>query len=460
MKNLTLSDFRKLPGTEFINFESRKIYKKSLRGVSIDSRSLKGNQVFWALKGPKYDGHDFVIEAIKKGAVAAVINKRYVNRVSGMGIPLIAVKDSLEALQSLAAIYRKKFRIPLLAITGTNGKTTTKEMIAWILQTRMSVHHTWGNLNNHIGVPLTLLTLNSEHEISIVELGTNHPGEIAMLSQMTQPTAALITNIGRGHLEFFSSIEGVAREKLELFKSLGNRGIIFLNKDDPHLPDIPGRKNTLWSYSLDQQKNVRVTGIINSLNEDGCGIWTLNNRVSILMQVPGLHNVRNALAASAVALYFGCTEKEIKHALESYTAYDKRMQIIKNGTITIINDSYNANPDSYLPALETLEHMARKQNARKIVVFGDMLELGLKSEAYHQELMFNILDFDISAVFTLGKSAKIAAELLRERGVKRIYSFDSHQALANKLVEFLQPKDIILLKGSRGMQMEKVLAYM
>ena len=232
-----------------------------------------------------------------------------------MGIPLIAVTDSLSALQQMAAIYRKKFRVPLLAITGTNGKTTTKEMIAWILQTRLNVHRTWGNLNNHIGVPLTLLTLNSDHQVSIVELGTNHPGEIFMLSKIAKPTAGLITNIGRGHLEFFSSIEGVAREKLELFNNLSKRSIIFLNIDDPYIPFFPQRKKTLWSYSLSKKKDVRVFGTIESTDNEGCTKWKLNDRVRIQMKVQGLHNVRNALAASAVGLYFGFSEMEIKDIL-------------------------------------------------------------------------------------------------------------------------------------------------
>jgi len=460
MKTLTLNDFQQLPDAELFNFSDLQDTQKNLRGVSIDSRSLKGNQVFWALKGPRFDGHDFVIDAIKKGASAAVVNKGFANKVRGMGIPLIAVRDSLEALQQMAALYRQKFHIPLLAITGTNGKTTTKEMIAWILQTRLNVHRTWGNLNNHIGVPLTLLTLNSDHQVSIVELGTNHPGEIAKLSKMAKPTAGLITNIGRGHLEFFSSVEGVAREKLELFNNLGKRGILFLNGDDPRIPAYSHRKKTLWSYSLSKKKDVRVFGTMISTDDEGRTKWRLNDQITIQMRVQGLHNVHNAIAASTVALYFGFSESEIKNALESYTAYDKRMQLVKNGKVIIINDSYNANPDSYLPALETLEHMARSRKARKIVVIGDMLELGLKSEAYHQDLMFNIIDFGISAVFTLGESSKLAADLLRERGFSNVFSFKSHESLAKKLMAFIKPNDIILLKGSRGMQMEKVLAYM
>jgi UDP-N-acetylmuramoyl-tripeptide--D-alanyl-D-alanine ligase len=333
-------------------------------------------------------------------------------------------------------------------------------MISWILQTKMNVHRTWGNLNNHIGVPLTLLTLNSEHDISIIELGTNHPGEIAALCEITRPTAGIITNIGRGHLEFFSSIEGVAREKTELFKFLNRQGTIFLNRDDPLLPDFRSRKKTLWSYSLNPDIEVRVRGQLIELDENGMGIWRLNDKIDIHMKVPGMHNVNNALAASAIALHFGFSESEIRDSLQSFLAYDKRMQVVRNGDIMIINDSYNANPDSYLPALQTLEHIARQKRSRKIVVIGDMLELGINGEALHQELMLTILDHNVDGVFTLGKDTALAAELLRDKGYKNIYSFDTHNELGKSLHDFMRSGDIILLKGSRGMLMEKILAYL
>jgi UDP-N-acetylmuramoyl-tripeptide--D-alanyl-D-alanine ligase len=458
MKYITLADLKKLPNSYMVNEPSLSDLKKNVRGISIDSRSLKANQIFWAYKGPKFDGHNFIIDAIKQGAAAVVINKSHAHKISAMGVPVLVVKDSLISLQKLAAQHRRKFNIPVLAITGTNGKTTTKEMIAWILQTKMNVHRTWGNLNNHIGVPLSLLNLNSEHDVSIIELGTNHPGEIAALSAITRPTAGLITNIGRGHLEFFETIEGVAREKIELFNFLKSRGVIFLNRDDPLLPNFRLRRKTLWSYSLDNDPDVKVSGRLIELSPDANGLWELNEQTRIQMNVPGLHNVQNALAASAVALYFGFSEQEIKSALESYRAYDKRMQIMKNGEITIINDSYNANPDSYLPALQTMEHMAEKNNQRKIVVIGDMLELGPNADALHRDLMLKLLEFNVDGIFTLGSLTSLNARIVRERGFQDIFSFESHQELGESLREFMKPGDIILIKGSRGMQMEKVLA--
>jgi UDP-N-acetylmuramoyl-tripeptide--D-alanyl-D-alanine ligase len=460
MKHISFADFEQLPNSYMINQPSTEILNKRLRGISIDSRSIKADQVFWALKGPKFDGHDFVVDAMNHGAAAAVINKTHVGHLSGRGFPLIIVKDSLHALQKMATLHRKKFKIPVLAITGTNGKTTTKEMIAWILQTKMNVHRTEGNLNNHIGVPLTLLNMNDTHDISIVELGTNHPGEIELLSTITKPTAALITNIGRGHLEFFSSLEGVAREKLELFNQLGRDGTIFINCDDRRLANYPGEGKNIWSYSMNEKVIASVTGRLVELNANGEGMWILNNRTKIVMNIAGLHNVRNALAASTVAISYKYSEQEIKAALEDFTPYEKRMQIIKNDNITIINDSYNANPDSYIPALETLKHVALRHNSRKVVVMGDMLELGLESDALHQDLFFDLLDYDLDGIFTLGDACSIAADKLKDRGFKNIYSYDSHRALAENLKKFIKSKDIILLKGSRGMQMEKVLAFL
>ena len=191
MKYITLADLKNIPDVRIINMPEPAEMRKTIRGISIDSRSLKANQVFWALKGPNFDGHDFMQDAIRQGAIALVIDKTNIHRINGTTIPVFVVPDSLPALQQLAAEHRRNFSIPVLAITGTNGKTTTKEMIAWILQTRMNVHRTWGNHNNHIGVPLTLLSMNSEHDFSIVELGTNHPGEIAMLSRLVNTTAGM-----------------------------------------------------------------------------------------------------------------------------------------------------------------------------------------------------------------------------------------------------------------------------
>ncbi len=460
MRYLQLVDFKRLKNAKLLNFPRGANLRQNLQGVSIDSRTLRAGEVFWAITGERLDGHNYIAEAVRKGAAAIVLAREQAHRFAELPLPQIIVPETLHALQEMASLHRKRFRIPVIGITGTNGKTTTKEMIAWILQNKFRVLKTRGNLNNHIGVPLTLLELHSEHEVAIIEMGTNHPGEIKQLCKIAGPTAGLITNIGRGHLEFFATLEGVSREKTQLFSSVGRRGIIYLNLDDENLPRFPGRKKSLWSYSLAGKPKARVTGKLAKLNSEGAGRWKLNEREFIQLHVAGLHNVNNALAAATVALSFGFSEREIKKALEKYVSYDKRMQIIRTGGLTIINDAYNSNPDSFIKALETLNHIAKEHTSRRIVVMGDMLELGLESEALHQELLISLLDFDIEGIFTLGKASNTAGDVLRYRGFDRVYSFTSHEQLGKELKKFCKKGDTLLLKGSRGMQMEKVLAYL
>jgi UDP-N-acetylmuramoyl-tripeptide--D-alanyl-D-alanine ligase len=333
-------------------------------------------------------------------------------------------------------------------------------MIAWILEKKFKMLKTYGNLNNLIGTPLTLFKLNSDHEIAVIEMGTNQPGEIPELVSIVKPTMALITNIGRGHLQNFSSIDGLAQEKLSLFKGINRRGIIFLNRDDKRLPKFPFRRKTLWSYSLQGKKRSKVQGQFDSLNKEGKGIWQLNGKVTITMNVPGKHHVQNALAASTVALYFGLNENEIKEALETYTGFDKRMQIIQSGGMVIINDCYNANPDSFNAALQTLNHMASDKDGRKIVVIGDMLELGLESEPLHQNLFLSMLEYDVCGIFAIGQMSSIAAKNLKEKGFENAFWFSQHEELSKELKKFIKKGDYLLVKGSRGMQMEKVLNYL
>ena len=431
-----------------------------IRGISIDTRTLQPQEIFWAISGDSFDGHWFVNEAEKKGAIAAVVEKKKAKRLPALKIPLIQVKDTLLSLQQFSSWHRSRFKIPIIAITGTNGKTTTKEMTSWILQTKYNVHKTIGNLNNHIGTPLTLLRLNSDHEISVTELGTNHAGEIGMLGSLVKPTAALITNIGRGHLEFLSSVDGVAKEKISLFKTLRKNGLIFLNRDDKKLAAAGIKRKNIQDYSLDDKINAKVKGQLVDVDKMGCGTWKLNKSTKIHMRIPGVQNVQNALAASAVGLSFGLSEGTIKNALEEYSAYDKRMQIIKSGKSVIINDSYNANPDSFYPALDTLTYLARGKNKRKILVIGDMLELGPVSDELHQALFLKLPDYGIDGIFSYGKACHKAVEKIRKNGYSNAYSYDSHEKLGKTLKKFLKPGDVILLKGSRGMQMEKVLAYL
>jgi len=460
MRYISLADFKKLENTQFVNYDFKDKSGSYIHGVSIDSRTLKRDDIFWAIKGDNFDGHNYVPDAIKLGAAAIVVESKFAAKFKSLEIPVIVVDDTLKALQKFASMHRSKYKIPVIGITGTNGKTTTKEMINWILKSKYNVLKTKGNLNNLIGVPLTLLRLKSEHQVAIIEMGTNQPGEIEQLVSIAKPNAALITNIGRGHLQNFSSIDGLTEEKLSLFKGINNRGTVFLNMDDLRLPKFKHRKKTLWGYSLNENNRAKVLGKVVELDDHGMGKWQLNNKVQIKMKIAGTHHIQNALAASTVASYFGFKEKEIKETLEEYTAYDKRMQTVRSGGVIFINDSYNANPDSFIPALSTLQHIADRNNGRKIVVMGDMLELGLESESIHYNLLMGMLEYNISGIFTVGKICDTVVHDLKQRGYDNIFWFKQHESLAKSLKDFLKKGDYCLIKGSRGMQMEKVLGYL
>jgi len=460
MRYISLADFKKLENTQFVNYDFKDKSGSYIHGVSIDSRTLKRDDIFWAIKGDNFDGHNYVPDAIKLGAAAIVVESKFAAKFKSLEIPVIVVDDTLKALQKFASMHRSKYKIPVIGITGTNGKTTTKEMINWILKSKYNVLKTKGNLNNLIGVPLTLLRLKSEHQVAIIEMGTNQPGEIEQLVSIAKPNAALITNIGKGHLQNFSSIDGLTEEKLSLFKGINNRGTVFLNMDDLRLPKFKHRKKTLWGYSLNENNRAKVLGKVIELDDHGMGKWQLNNKVQIKMKIAGTHHIQNALAASTVASYFGFKEKEIKETLEEYTAYDKRMQTVRSGGVIFINDSYNANPDSFIPALSTLQHIADRNNGRKIVVMGDMLELGLESESIHYNLLMGMLEYNISGIFTVGKICDTVVHDLKQRGYDNIFWFKQHESLAKSLKDFLKKGDYCLIKGSRGMQMEKVLGYL
>ncbi len=459
MISLSLNDLQNIPDSSIQPPISGEVINTPVRGISIDTRTLQPQEIFWAICGETSDGHWFVSDAEKKGAIAAVVEKNKSSRIPGLNIPLILVKDTLKSLQQFSNWHRNRFKIPLIAVTGTNGKTTTKEMISWILQTKYNVHKTIGNFNNQIGTPLSLLRLNSEHQLSVIELGTNHHGEIALLSSLVKPTCALITNIGLGHLEFFSDIDGVAKEKISLFKSLQSNGTVFLNRDDKKITAARIQHKNIQDYTLRDKIKAKVKGQIIGLSEDGLGIWKLNN-TTIRMRVPGIHNIQNALAATSVGLYFGITEKQIKESLEEYNAYDKRMQIIKNAHLLIINDTYNANPDSFKAALDTLFHLSRGKNQRRIVIVGDMFELGNNSDQLHLKLFMQLLDYKVHGIFTMGEHCRSAATQIRKKGYEEVYSFESHEKLAENLKSYIKSGDVILLKGSRGMQMEKILAHL
>jgi UDP-N-acetylmuramoyl-tripeptide--D-alanyl-D-alanine ligase len=455
---LTQTDILAIPHFKAVGFDGPKNLKVS--GISIDSRAVKTGEMFLAVHGDQFDGHNFVSKAIEAGA-AGIIVERYwaevnVSMMVSINIPHLIVENTIQALGKLANIYRRKFDIPIIAVGGSNGKTTTKEMIRSVLETRYKVLCTEGNLNNQIGVPQTLFRLERKHEIAIVEIGTNHPGEIDSLCSVLEPTHGLITNIGREHLEFFGSPEGVAKSEGELFVWIEkHHGIIFVNADDKYLARLSKKNRKVISFGF-SARGVSIQGTVESYNANAQALLRVrpkNKRaIDITLRVSGEHNAKNALAAAAIGIKMKVPLADIQKSLASFQSAVKRMQVQRIAQITILNDTYNANPDSTLAALATLHAM--KATGKKIAILADMLELGDQSEELHRQIGKNTMRCGVDILLTFGRLSKSIHD---NASVETKAHFDSKSTLTEYLMHTLADGDILLVKGSRGMKMEEVI---
>lgn len=458
MKKITVKDLQKLTDSEIINKDLLK--RRRIMGVSTDSRTVKQDELFFALKGEKFDAHNFIDDAIHAGAAAIVVNKEWAqkNEIHFKPLPcaVVITPDTTVALGELARIYRRKFTIPVIAVAGSNGKTSTKEMVSAVLKTKYNVLQTEGNLNNHIGVPQTLFQLTSKHDAAVIELGTNHFGELKYLCEIAEPTHGLITNIGKEHLEFFVDEDGVAREEKELFRYLErNKGIPFVNCDDKHLQEECKTIKRSLCYGTASTADIRAKKI--EMNELGQArfnvVWAKKDILfSVKLSVPGSHNVTNALAASAVGLKLKVKPKKIAEALRKFSSASKRMEVLSHNGIIILNDTYNSNPDSVIAALKTLKLFAT--SGRKIVVLGDMRELGEASKREHTNIGVIASEMKFDKLFTFGPFSKYTCEAFGHSSAKH---FESKEELREALQQLLQPGDVVLIKGSRGMKMEEVV---
>lgn len=418
-----------------------------LTGICIDSRELKSGSLFIAIRGERFDGHDFLKEAEARGAVAAVVS----HRINGVHIPQFIVPDPIQALAKIAAAHRQNIHCPVIALTGSNGKTTTKEMIAAILPSPS--HSTKGNLNNHIGAPLSVFQLNSQHRYAVFELGANHPGEIAHTVAIVHPDVTLINNIAPAHVEGFGSIDGVARAKGEIHQGLSPAGTAIVNEDDAyaHFWDDLLLDKKVLRFSIEHPADIYAQDV--QLDAQGCGQFSLivpNGRADIHLKVPGLHNVRNALAAAACCHAIGISAKEIQQGLNLFGGVKGRLTVLagKNQS-TVIDDTYNANLRSVLVALEVLaEHPGKK-----IFVFGDMGELGVWATQHHQEVGIAARRLGIDQLLCCGTKSKLAAEAF---GVGGEY-FANQEQLVQNLLEKLSADTVVLVKGSRSSAMEKIV---
>jgi UDP-N-acetylmuramoyl-tripeptide--D-alanyl-D-alanine ligase len=446
--DLTLTDVAKI-----LNVDLKKNNLVPIDGFSTDSRTLREGMLFFALNGEHFDGHRFIDDVFRKKACGAVVSHEwYKKHGQNTGEILLPVNDPLTALQDVATHIRRSFKIPVVAITGTNGKTSTKEMIASVLETKYVVMKSQGNLNNHIGLPLSIGDWNREGEIAIVEMGTNHFGEIKRLCEIAQPTHGVITNIGKGHLEFFGDLEGVARAKGELLEYLRLSGVAFLNGDDPCLLSRKGivKKTIMFGFS----DGCDIRGEELGIDSNGFPEMKLGGRI-VKISVPGWCNLYNGLAAAAVGRSFGVSWEDICDTLGRFRTMDRRMEVINLSGVIIINDAYNANPSSVKQSLVTLRQM--NNTGRKILVLGDMLELGEGSEPEHRNVGGEAVLMGIDALFCYGPMMKVAVESAYKSGLGKAKHFNTKIALSDELNHYVRQGDIVLVKGSRGMRMEDVV---
>ncbi len=438
-----------------IGLTIEKFHDLPVTGISTDSRQIKKGMVFVALKGNRFDGHDFIDKIAQKGAIGAIVSQEYrPEAVNRENLVLMHVEDTLSALHRIASVYRDRFEIPIIAVTGTNGKTTTKEMIYSILSSNFRTAKSSGNYNNHIGVPLTITCLSKLDQLAVIEMGTNHFGEIKRLCSIVRPTCGVITNVGKGHLEFFKDEEGVARAKAELidFLETVNGAELFLNGDDPHLKRFGNRitNTTTFGFSNDCSFRAEFLGV----SDAGFPMMKVNGE-AISLSIYGRHNLYNALAAAAVARSFGIDWKKIKERLESYRPFEKRMEIIEVSGIKILNDTYNSNPSSLYEALLTLKEM-RGVN-RRIVVLGDMLELGTHSIAEHTRVGDTVYDFGMDIFYCFGNQMRAAYKRAKSLGMEQASHYESKGEILNNLSKTVREGDAVLIKGSRGMKMEDIV---
>jgi len=411
--------------------------------IITDTRKLIKSGIFFALKGGNFNGNLFAIQALNEGAAYAVIDED----IQSNDERLLLVDDVLKALQDLATYHRTQTKIPVLAITGSNGKTTTKELIAAVLSKKYNVNYTQGNLNNHIGVPLTLLSITNENNFAVVEMGANHQKEIELLASIAQPDFGLITNIGKAHLEGFGGIEGVKKGKGELYQNLKlNHKLIFIQKNSEALCDLLGDYNHFVSYGNNNEFN--VCGCAVSGNEFLKVKIEKPFNITIQTNLTGNYNLDNVLVAVAVGNHFGVKESEIKDAIENYQPSNQRSQIIKKENSTIILDAYNANPSSMQVAIDNFN---KSFEGHKIIALGEMLELGTESETEHERIGNLIQAINPQTIILVGKNFKTVATTLNAN------FFETSDEASTWLKNHLPANFTILIKGSRGSKMEKLL---
>ncbi len=439
---------------EFLSATGEFDHKAVAQGYSIDSRTVQQGELFFAVRGERMDGHDFVQQAVEKGAIAAIVRNDQLARYP-VKTRLMGVDDTLTALQTLAAAVRRLWGKPLIGVTGSTGKTTTKEAIAHVLSSRFRVLKSEGNFNNHFGLPLMLLKIEPGHDIAVIELGMSHRGEIAALAKIAQPEIGVVTNVAPVHLEFLKSVAEIARAKYELIESLPAGGTAVLNADDEHVVqfgrNFPGKVVLygLHSSADVRAENIEQQGVAGSVFDVVMG----KSREKATLPLIGSHNIYNALAAVAVGVDRGLSPSQAARALANLAPSDKRGAVVQLGNITLINDCYNSNPTALDAMVDTLASMRAK---RRIVVAGEMLELGPEGEELHRRCGRRMAKKGIDVLVGVRGLAQFIVDAASGTGVQAEFVSSPEEA-GEWLGRETRDGDVVLLKASRGVKLERAL---
>jgi UDP-N-acetylmuramoyl-tripeptide--D-alanyl-D-alanine ligase len=449
MKKFLIKDLAQIIKAQPVEDSSRPLRAAchgSFIRVNTDSRTIRTGDCFFAISGDNFDGHDYIDDAFAKGAVCAVVSED----IDSPGFCLLKVDDTIKALGDFAAEFRRLMNFKVVAITGSVGKTTVRKIVYHVLSQRYRAYQSPKNFNNQIGVPLTILGADTKHEIVVAELGTNHPGEIAYLTAIAQPNIAVVTSVHPAHLEGFDDVDAIAKEKLSISQGLTADGVLIINSAVSLRP--AGRFAKILTFGKSDSSDFRAKDI----SLDGPASRFIIDGVEILLPLPGPGNIENALAAWAVCSRLGISIGDFAKAVKTLSAVPMRAEITHIGTLTVLNDCYNANPASMKNALDILANLASKENRRAVFICGDMAELGRQTNALHAELGVAVAAAGVRLLLTVGESAKLVAQSAKDAAKYDLQtkSFTDALSACNNLTKFIENYDIVLVKGSRINKLE------
>ena len=458
-KILTLKQLAIATGGKLLNCDED-VY---VSDVVTDSRKITKGSVFVALRGEKFDGHNFAVQAVSGGAVCVVADTKF---ETDDALPQLVVEDTYKALRDIAAYYRKKFAAPSVAITGSVGKTSTKDMVASVLAEQFRVLKTQGNFNNEIGLPLTVFGMSAEDEIAVLEMGMSAFGEISRLTQIAAPDVAIITNIGFSHIEHLGSQENILKAKLEILEGLTPGGTVILNGDDEFLRQTVGSLSfETLTYGIENTDCDIVAKNVKKYPDGTAFEVKVDEEVlKVRVNVPGLHHVYNALAAILTGVIYNIPVEKIVEGVAKFQPSGMRQSVVELDNAVLVKDCYNASPTSMKSGLEVLSVTPPKDDSlesRKVAVLGDMLELGDYAEQSHRAVGELCCDYDLGCLIAIGKNAEFVAKGAIDNGFNssELYVFYDNNAAKEHIISILRPNDVILFKGSRGMRLEELADY-